>query len=238
MIRFRPMFYPTLWFLPGVLLLAGLGAWQVERLHWKEALIASVETGMRAAPVPLAEALAKGAAESEWHHVLVRGRFLHDKESYLFAQGPMGAIGVQVVTPFLEENGETVLVDRGFVPEALRDPGTRAMGQVEGDVAVTGVLRVSQEPGLFTPAPDLAKRLWFIKNVPAIAAATGVSVAVPVLIEADATPNLGGWPLGGQTRVDFPNDHLQYAITWFGLALALTGVYLVFHVRQGRLGLK
>ena len=105
-----------------------------------------------------------------------------------------------------------------------------------GTVALTGVLRLSQEPGLFTPAPELAKRLWFVKNVPAMAKAADVSVTAPIMIEADASPNPGGWPLGGQTRVEFPNDHLQYAITWFGLALALTGVYLVYHVRQGRLG--
>ena len=76
-----------------------------------------------------------------------------------------------------------------------------------------------------------------MKDVPAIAGAAGVAVA-PVLIEADATPNPGGWPLGGQTRVDFPNDHLQYAVTWFGLALALLGVYLVYHHSRGRLTLQ
>ena len=164
----------------------GLGVWQVERLHWKEALIASVETGMRAPPVPLAEALSRDLDGEEYHHVVIAGRFLHDKESYLFAQGPKGAIGVQVITPLVEENGETVLVNRGFVPEALHDPKTREAGQVTGTVALTGVLRLSQEPGLFTPAPELAKRLWFVKNVPAMAKAADVSVTAPIMIEADA----------------------------------------------------
>jgi len=233
MVRFRPLLAPTLWFLPGVALLVGLGVWQIQRLHEKEALIASVEAGMKAAPIPLAEALKLGAA-AEYHHVRLMGRFLNDKELYLFSQGPMGAVGVDVVTPLVQENGQTVLVDRGFVPEALHNPQMRSAGQVGNDTSVTGVLRLSQEPGLFTPAPNRQTRLWFVKNVPEMAASAGIT-APPVIIEADATPNPGGWPLGGRTQVDFPNDHLQYAMTWFGLALALTAVYLLYHRSKGRL---
>jgi surfeit locus 1 family protein len=236
MIRFKPLVVPTLWFVPGLALLAGLGVWQIERLSEKAALIAGVESGLEAPPQPLADALKEGLGGAEWHHVQLSGHFLHDKESYLFAQGPRGAIGVQVVTPLAQDNGGTVLVNRGFVPEALRNPQTRAAGQVEGEVSVTGVLRLPQQAGLFTPAPDLKTRLWFVKDVSGIAAAVGVTTP-PVIVEADATPNPGGWPLGGQTNVDIPNDHLQYAITWFGLALALTGVYLIYHARLGRLGL-
>jgi len=235
MIRFRPLLVPTLWFLPGLVLLIGLGVWQIERLHEKEALIASVAAGMRAPPVPLADALRTGPQSVEWHHVSVTGLFLHDKEAYLFAQGPRGAVGVQIITPLVQSDGTTVLVNRGFVPQALKDPNTRIAGQVTGEVAVNGVLRLSQQPGMFTPAPDAEARLWFVKNVPEISAALGVVVQDPIIIEADATPNPGGWPLGGQTVVDFPNNHLQYALTWFGLALALIGVYLLYHRSRGRL---
>jgi surfeit locus 1 family protein len=236
MICFKPLLIPTLCFVPGLALLVGLGVWQIERLYEKAALIARVESGMKAPPISLADALKEGQSPAEWHHVQVSGHFLHDKESYLFAQGPRGAIGVQVVTPLAQEDGGTVLVNRGFVPEALRNPQIREAGQVEGEVSVSGVLRLPQQAGVFTPAPDLKTRLWFVKDVAAIAAAVGVTTP-PVIVEADGTPNPGGWPLGGQTNVDIPNDHLQYAITWFGLALALTGVYLVYHARMGRLGL-
>jgi surfeit locus 1 family protein len=238
MIRFRPLLVPTLWFVPGFALLLGLGVWQIERLHEKEALIAAIQAGINAPAVPLADALATGAADAEWHHVRVQGHFRHDREAYLFAQGPMGAVGVQVLTPLVQDNGQATLIDRGFVPEALRDPKSREAGQVEGEVSLTGVLRLSQAPGLFTPAPDPKTRLWFVKDIPSIANMLGVTVQAPIVVDADATPNPGGWPLGGRTRVDIPNDHLQYAITWFGLALALAGVYLVYHARQGRLGLR
>ena len=233
MLRFRPLLAPTLWFLPGLALLIGLGVWQLQRLQEKEALIASVEAGMKAPPVPFDAALKQGEA-ADYHHVQLIGHFLHDKELYVFSRGPMGAVGVDIVTPLVQDNGETVLVDRGFVPEALRNPATRAAGQVEGDIAVTGVLRQTQKPGMFTPAANRQARFWFVKDVPEMAAALGVA-APPVIVEADATPNPGGWPLGGRTQIDFPNDHLQYAITWFGLALALTAVYLLYHRSKGRL---
>ena len=232
--RFRPLLGPSLWFLPGFALLVGLGVWQIQRLHEKEALIASVEAGLHARPVLLADAVKEGTEPTEWRPVKVSGHFLHDKELYLFSRGPMGAVGVDIITPLVQTNGEAVLIDRGFVPEALRNPATRASGQVTGDVSVTGVLRLSQHPGMFTPQPDLKTRLWFVKDIPSMTEALALP-APPILIEADATPNPGGWPLGGQTRVDFPNDHLQYAVTWFGLALALLAVYLLYHRSHGRL---
>ena len=235
-IRFRPLLGPTLWFLFGFAVLAGLGGWQIQRLHEKEALIASVETGMRASPVPLADVLREDPANGEYRHVRVTGHFLHESELYLFSRGPMGAVGVDIVTPLIQENGQTVLVDRGFVPDALRDPKTRQAGQVASEVTLTGVLRRSQLPGMFTPAPNSQTRLWFVKDVPKMAAALGVAVP-PILIEADATPNPGGWPLGGRTQTDIPNDHLQYAITWFGLALALLAIYLLYHRSHGRLNI-
>jgi surfeit locus 1 family protein len=228
------MVAPTLWFLVGFALLAGLGVWQIQRLHEKETLIGSIESGMRANPVPLDEALQRGPANAEYHHVRLAGHFLQEKELYLFARGPMGAVGVDIVTPFIQDNGETVLVDRGFVPEALRDPNTRQAGQPAGEVMLSGVLRLSQRPGLFTPAPNRQTRLWFVREVPSMAGAVGLTVP-PVVVEADAAPNPGGWPLGGRTQTDIPNDHLQYAVTWFGLALALLAVYLLYHRNHGRL---
>jgi surfeit locus 1 family protein len=233
-IRFRPLLIPSLWLVPGLALLVSLGFWQIQRLHEKEALIARVQGGLNAPALDLSQLLKSVTAESEYRHVRVVGRFLHNKEQYLFAQGPGGAPGVHVITPLVQTDGETVLVDRGFVPDSLRDPARRKSGQTSGQVTITGVLRLPQHPGLFTPAPNRGTHLWFAKDVAAMASAVGISAA-PVLIEEDASQNPGGWPLGGQTRIDFPNDHLQYAITWFGLSLALFGVYLVYHHSRGRL---
>jgi surfeit locus 1 family protein len=235
MIRFRPLLGPTLFLIPALALMTGLGVWQLQRLDEKLALLASIAAGLNAPPVPLAQVLA-GRAPVEWRRVQVHGRFDHGKEAYFFGRDLKGAVGVHVITPLAQDNGETVLIDRGFVPEDRRDPTTRAEGQTGGDAAVSGILRLSQQGGAFTPPPDLTKKLFFVRDVPAIAAAVGVAVP-PILIEADATPNPGGWPLGGQTNIDIPNNHLAYALTWFGLALTLAVIYLLYHRSAGRLTL-
>jgi surfeit locus 1 family protein len=105
-------------------------------------------------------------------------------------------------------------------------------------VHVTGVWRVPDPPGTFTPPPDSAKRIWFARDLKAIATADHLSLAAPVVIEADSAPNPGGWPRGGQTMVSFRNQHLSYAVTWFGLALCLLGVWLAYHISKGRIVFK
>jgi len=99
-----------------------------------------------------------------------------------------------------------------------------------------GVWREPDPPGPFTPAPNLAKRLWFSRDVRAIAATDHLVLAAPVVVEADAAPNPGGLPRGGQTVVNFRNQHLSYAVTWFGLAIVLLGVWFSYNISKGRIG--
>jgi ankyrin repeat protein len=127
------------------------------------------------------------------------------------------------------------LIDRGAVPERFLDPASRAAANPQGVVSITGVWRTPDPPGAFTPAPDRARHIWYSRDVAGIAAANGLELAAPVVIDADATPNPGGWPRGGQTVVEFRNQHLSYAVTWFGLAVCLLGVWLAFHISRGRL---
>lgn len=236
MIRFRPLLTPTLWFAPALALLISLGVWQIERLHWKEALIERVDSRIAMPAVRLDTALSHGLADAEYRHVHLHGVFQNDHEVYLFAPSKAGEPGYHVVTPLVVEGGSAVLIDRGFVPKDLKDPLRRADGQAEGDVEIIGVVRLSQPPGMFTPAPDIADRVWYTKDIPALAAAAGARLLSPVIVEADAQDLPGGYPLGGQTRVDFPNNHLQYALTWFALAFVLLVIYLLYHRKQGRLG--
>lgn len=234
MIRFRPLWGLTLWTVLGLAMLVALGVWQLERLAWKEDLIARVNAQIHAPSVPLQEAIDGGIEGAEWRHVTVKGRFENDKEIYLFAPGPHGEPGVQVITPLQADNGAEVLINRGWVPDAKADPAARPAGQIASETTITGIARLSVQPGWFTPAPDYVHRRWYSKTAETMATLLHTEV-LPLFVEADATPNPGGYPIGGQTVVDFPNNHLQYAITWIGLALALAGVYLAYHVRQGRL---
>ena len=233
-LRFRPL--PVYSLVTAIMfaILVSLGVWQIQRLHWKLGLIAAADRSFALPPVPLDQALAMGQG-AEYRHVALVGRFDHAKEAYVYAVAEGGTPVYHVVTPLTTHRGRVLLVDRGVVPVELRDAARRPAGQVAGDTIVIGVWRTPDPPGLFTPPPDAAHRIWYARDVKAIAAADRVKLAAPVMVEADAAPNPGGWPLGGQTIVTFRNEHLQYAITWFGLAAALIGIYVAFHISKGRL---
>jgi surfeit locus 1 family protein len=234
---FRPL--PALTLFGGLLfaILVWLGVWQLERLQWKLALIASVNANLAAPPVTLGHAMLAGAVGSQYHRVRMDGRFDNTKEAYVFTTGPDGGPVYHVVTPFETAFG-TFLVDRGLVPIEKRDPATRRAGELDGPTQIVGVWRIPDAPGAFTPAPDASHRVWYARDLVGIAQADRVKLVEPVIVEADAATNPGGWPKGGQTQVTFRNEHLQYAITWFALAAGLLGVYLAYHVSRGRLGFR
>lgn len=211
-----------------------LGAWQLERLAWKTNLIAARRAAVHATPVPVPRTLEE-ARRLEFRPVVAEGVFLNNREIYLGAASPGGGSpGIQVLTPLRLADGRIVFVNRGFVPSALKNPETRSAGQLTGPVRVAGPLRLPHgRPGWLVPdnRPDL--NYWFWVDLPAMAEATGLSGVAPFYIDADPTPNPGGWPKGGVTPIDLPNDHLQYAITWFALAAAAVAVYLVWRRQAG-----
>jgi surfeit locus 1 family protein len=234
MIRFRPRLGPTLFTIPVVAVLVALGVWQLQRLEWKSRLIAERATAVAAAPVPPPQTLAEARA-LEFHRVTVEGVFLHDKEILLNAIAAKGDAGFDVLTPLREAAGRIVFVNRGFVPTDLKNPARRPAGQLAGTMHVSGLLRVppQEKPGWFIPDNRPDRNAWFWIDLPAMAAADGLSNSAPFYIDADAAPNPGGWPKGGVTPLALPNDHLQYAITWFSLAAALMVIYVVYHSRGG-----
>jgi len=234
MFHFHPLWKLT--FASAILfaILIALGVWQLDRLQWKLGLIAQVNANLHAAPISPDEALTMGPA-AQYHRVALDGRFDNAKEAYVFGTEG-GAPVYHVIVPFALRDGRVFLVDRGVVPKDKLDPATRPAGLIESDTHVVGVWRTPEPPGWFTPLPDTAHRVWFAHDLAGIAKADGIAkLAAPVVIEADATPNAGGWPMGGQTVVTFRNEHLQYAITWFGLAAVLFGIFVAYHVSRGRL---
>lgn len=235
-VRFLPLVGFTLLCLPIFLLLAGLGIWQLERLQWKRGLIAEMTRNMAAAPIGLNAALMLGD-RAQYRPVSVAGRFENDKEAYLFTTGPDGAPVYHVLAPLLLQDGRVMMIDRGYVPVALRDPALRPGSEPRGLAHVVGVWRTPDRPGPFTPAPDLAHRIWFARDLSGIAKAEKLKLAASAILEATITTSSGPWPQSGQIRVDLPNDHLQYALTWFLLAGALVVVYFVYHRAQGRFSL-
>lgn len=230
----RSLFWPSFWALLAFILLLGLGTWQVERLGWKERLIAQRHAAVTAPPAALPATLAE-AQGLEYHHVAATGTFLNDRELFLGATDRDGHAGYHVIAPLRLADGAVLLVDRGFIPENRKAPASRAQGELAGTVTVTGLVRLapSAKPAWFLPDNSVERNYWIWVDIPAMAKAVRLERVLPFYIEADTTPNPGGLPIGGQTRLDLPNNHLQYAITWYALAAALVVIYIIF-VRRRR----
>jgi surfeit locus 1 family protein len=217
---------------------AALGVWQVERRAWKLDLIARVEARVHAPATALPPPRTWPALDGtriEYRHVTTRGRFRHDKETLVDALTDLGP-GYWVVTPLRTDAG-TLLVNRGFVPTARADPRTRRESQAEGEgeVRVTGLVRLSEPGGRFLRTNAPTQERWYSRDVAAIARARGLGPVAPFFVDADATPNPGNVPRGGLTVVRFRNAHLVYALTWFSLAaMSLAGLVLTRRAVQGK----
>jgi len=223
--------------LVALALLVGLGTWQMQRLAWKEGLIAEIEARRNQAPASVAEidALARSGGDVDYRAMTASGTFLHDKERRFLATHD-GDAGFNIYTPLQLADGRILFVNRGFVPEAKKDLSTRAAGEVPGPQQVTGLARAKlpEKPSWIVPENDVAKNIFYWKDLDAMATSTGLDPArvLPFFLDAGPAPVPGGLPVGGVTIIDLPNNHLQYALTWYGLALALCGVVLFSFFRK------
>ena len=219
-------------------ILVGLGVWQLQRLAWKQGLTTRIETRAASQPVTLTDALHRWEKSRDVEYLKVRfkGRFRHDGESHFFTV-IAGKTGWRVITPLDIGAGKIVMVDRGFVPDARKQAKTREEGQVKGEQTVIGLARAPGIKGQFTPDNAPNKNNWFWRDLMGMASAvlpaSEIKHVVPFFVEQGATDIPGGLPRGGVTRVELPNRHLQYALTWFGLAGALLSVFALY--LRGRL---
>ncbi|HEX6115191.1 MAG TPA: SURF1 family cytochrome oxidase biogenesis protein [Geminicoccaceae bacterium] len=214
--------------------LVALGTWQLERLAWKRDLIAArqAQLGAPAAPMP---ATAEDWRAWDFRPALVQGEFRHDLEQLFGVAAIDGRVGHHVLTPMVRPDGGAVLVDRGWVPADQAHPAARRAGQIEGSVRIAGIARYrgDDRPGWFTPDNRPEQSLWYWYDLAALERALRLQL-LPVVVEADATPNPGGLPIAGRTRTELSNNHLQYAITWYGLAAGLLVIWVSFGLARGR----
>ncbi|MBE1509122.1 SURF1 family protein [Rhizobium viscosum] len=213
--------------------LIALGTWQVYRLSWKLDLIARVDARVHAEPVtpPTRANWGKvNTADDEYRRVTATGTFENDKETLVAASTALGA-GYWVMTPLRLADGSAISINRGFVPTDRRAPASQSQSQITGLTTVTGLMRMTEPKGILLRSNDPAADRWYSRDVSAIAEKRGIVDVAPFFIDADATPNAGGLPVGGLTVLDFPNNHLVYAITWYVLAIMVAGL-LVYIVRN------
>lgn len=235
----RRMWFAAPLVLLALVLLLALGTWQVKRMYWKEALLADIQQRTQAPAAPLAqiEAMAKSGGDIEYRTVTVSGTFDHAKEQHFFATF-QGQTGYYIYTPLRLADGRSIFINRGFVLYDMKDPAKRAEGEVEGLVTVEGLARarLDAKPSSLLPDNEPGKNIYYWKDLSAMSrsAALPPDQVLPFFVDANAAPNPGGWPKGGVTLIDLPNNHLQYAITWYGLALALVIVVGFAYVRGVR----
>ncbi|XP_037608385.1 surfeit locus protein 1 [Sebastes umbrosus] len=225
----------------------GLGTWQVKRREWKLQLINELTRLTTAEPIPLP--LDPHELNSlEYRRVKVRGQYDHSQELYILPRSPVdpekeareagrlsssGETGANVITPFrCTDLGITILVNRGYVPRQRIRPETRVKGQVEGEVELVGVVRLTEIRKPFIPNNDVERNRWHYRDLEAMGGVTG---AEPIFIDADFGSTIPGGPIGGQTRVTLRNEHMQYITTWYGLCAATSYMWYAKFIKKIKL---
>lgn len=228
--------------LPGALsllafaVLIGLGNWQLQRLALKEELIARIAARAALEPAPLPEAgewRNPAWRDAEYRTYMTKGRFRHEHEVQVYTllsepKGTYSGAGYWVLTPLELADKSLVIVNRGFVPLDRKQPATRPEGQTADEVPVTGLLRQPEAANWFTPANEPARGAWYRRDPVEIARAFNLSPVAPFILDAVDVPRAGALPQPSETKLTFTNNHLGYALTWFGLAATLVGVFSAF----------
>jgi len=230
----------TVFALAGMAMLAGLGIWQLDRKVWKEHLVATLDARLSRPPAPLPprEAWPRlTAAADEYSRVTFPAQFIAGESALVYTAGSafrpdISGAGYWVFAPARLSGGSVVVVNRGFVP-LERIEASREVPQCTLDLV--GVLRWPEKPGMFTPNDEPQNNVWYTRDQKAISATKSWDAPAPFYVELEAPAPTSGLPKPGRLLVALPDNHLQYALTWFGLALALGGVYVTWLARRLRL---
>lgn len=257
--RGKGLFVLSIATLVALAVLIALGNWQWQRKAWKEELITTIETRASADPLPPERWSTLScrsmhdvglASSCEFTTVRLPGQFDHRGERHIFTNAPQGFTpggpGYWVFTPFhLEGSGARIFVNRGFVPEASKDPQTRREGQISGENEIIGQIRSAEQRGMFTGDSNPEANVWFLRDPRELLGASETGTGelsewqgpgpsgLDFYIDQIAPAPPGGLPAPRPSRIELPNRHLEYALTWWGLAVTLIGVYAAFVI--GRL---
>ena len=224
---------PAIFALVAIVIFVGLGTWQLQRKAWKEALIETLEQRLSAPPgdLPPRERWASlSPTNDEFSRVKFSAAFVPGAEALVYTSGSalrsdVSGSGYWVFAPAQLTSGGIIVVNRGFVPEGRQDPMTRAVGAATGRADLIGVMRWPESRGAFSPKDDPDRNIWFVRDPIAIAAAKSWGEVAPFFIELESPQLPGGLPRSGALKVNLRNEHLQYAITWYGLALVVAVMF-------------
>jgi surfeit locus 1 family protein len=228
--RFRPTLWPTLFTVPALLVLIGLGTWQVDRLQWKSHLIGTFDARMAEAPVPPPVAI-EDMEKWRFRRVEPQGVFQHTKEILLTGRTFEGSAGFHVLTPLLLKDGRIVIVNRGWVPEKLHNRDSRPETLPQGLQTIQGIVRQDKRRGTFVPDNEPQNEVWLYVDTEQMAKHREIYPVAPYYVDAIRPPGPYVLPIGASTMVAVRNEHLQYALTWYLLAATLLVIYVIYHYR-------
>jgi surfeit locus 1 family protein len=227
---------PILFMLVALATFVGLGTWQLQRKAWKEALIQRLEQRLSAAAVDLPSSERWSSLDpvnDEFRRVKFSAVFKPGAEALVYTNGStvradVSGPGYWVLAPARTAAGDVIVVNRGLVPQGRQDAATRSTGEIGGSVEIVGVMRWPEPRGLFTPADDPAHNLWFVRDPIAIADAKHWGKVAPFFVELESSPSPSGLPRAGPLKPTLRNEHLQYAITWYGLAMVVCVMFVLW----------
>ena len=235
---FRPALWMTVFSVIALGILITLGSWQLYRMQWKAELITEFENRAHSTPVSLASVPFDNPPR--YQRVFVEGVWLHEHEVQLTGRTFEGTAGYHIITPLLSDDDQIILINRGWVSQDYRKPEERPATLTEGVVRIDGIIKLPAKKGYFVPENDLADGDWFTLSIADISRHTGLGDNMIKTFTVDALRPDGPYvlPIGAGVNITLPNNHWQYALTWYGIAIGLVGVYFSWHRQAGRLGRK
>lgn len=228
---FRPKLWPTVFTCIMLVCLISLGFWQMQRLEWKLGLIAQIEERAFMEPVALPKDVSDLNA-LEYQSVILSGSFLNKNEMTKYSVGPNGEPGYDLYTPFLSNEGVTVIINRGWVPEQLKDQTVRPDTLVNELTTVTGLLRKPEEKLWYGPNNEPEDNNWYYGDLDGMAIAQEIANPYPMFLFAARAEDDNRFPIAGRTEINIVNNHFDYVLTWFGLAIVLVVIYLIAHLKK------
>ena len=231
-IYFKPSVWLTIFAFPSFLILIMLGSWQVQRLGWKSDLISNYNNNFQQAPITVNELL-KQRQKNKYRRTIINGQYDHSNEIKIIGKTYEGNAGFHIITPFILENNEIIYINRGWVPKKYADKKTRKFSLLEENVKVVGLVRLPQKKGYFVPENEPENGFWFTIIPEELNRHLNIIGENEFYIDELNIDEKLKLPIPANGKVQVPNNHLQYAITWYSLALGLLIVYFAWHRQNG-----
>jgi surfeit locus 1 family protein len=229
MLKFKPKLIPTLFTIPALIVLLGLSGWQFKRLYWKENLINEITLQNKLEPIDIASL--NEVDNIFYRQVRLEGEFLHAFEMHMYGGSRKfkGEPGYYIITPMRTIDNDIFLVNRGWVPEKLKEASKRPETLIEGQVKITGTIMPEEQRGLYVHDNQPSHNLWFYINLNEIRESTQIPLDNFYILAREEQNN---FPIGRTLDPNIRNHHLGYALTWLFSALALIFIYIRFHKKD------